>query len=166
MARRTLPIDVRNRVLHEAGYKCSVPSCRCILTFDMHHLDPVKDGGSDDPENLLALCPTCHRLYHKGEIPIESLRAWKMLQLAMNEAFDRRAIDLLLTFDKINHVFVSGEGVLQCASLIAAGLVERREYQTGSPIPDYSVNLTKRGRAMVKAWKQGDQKGATEAIDD
>jgi hypothetical protein len=57
----------------------------------------VSEGGKDEPENLLALCPNCHALHHKGEIPIDSLRAWKMLQLALNEAYDKKSINLLLT---------------------------------------------------------------------
>lgn len=164
MARKALPIDVRRRVLHEAGYKCGNPICRCIITLDIHHLVSVSDDGPDEPENLIALCPNCHALHHKGEIPMESLRAWKMLLLAVNEAFDRRSVDLLLALDKIGNTFVSGEGVLECASLIAAGFVERGYYNIGGPIPMYSVSLTDRGRAMVNAWKHGDQRAAVEAI--
>ena len=163
MARKALLIDVRKRVLHEAGYKCGNPICRCILTLDIHHLVPVSEDGADEPENLLALCPNCHALHHKGEIPVESLRAWKMLLLAVNEAFDRRSVDLLLALDKVGTTYVSGEGVLECASLIAAGLVKRGSYSTGGAIPTYSVSLTDRGRAMVNAWKQGDQEAAVEA---
>ena len=157
MPRKALTQEVRRHVLHEAGYKCGNPVCRTIITLDIHHLVPVADDGSNDPENLLALCPNCHALHHRGEIPRESLRAWKMLLLAVNEAFDRRSVDLLLALDATGMVFVSGEGVLECAALIAGGLVQRGAYNTGRPIPSYSVSLTERGRAFVEAWKQGNQ---------
>ncbi len=157
MARRSLPIDTRHRALHEAGYKCGNPTCRHIVTLDIHHLVPVSKDGKDDPENLLVLCPNCHALHHRGEIPASSLRTWKLLLLAVNEAFDRRSVDLLLALDQMRVLFVSGEGVLDCASLIAAGLVGRGTFNVRGPIPTYSVSLTDKGRALVGAWKSGDQ---------
>ena len=160
MPRKALPIDVRRHVLHEAGYKCSNPVCRTILTLDIHHLVPVAERGGDVRENLLALCPNCHALHHRGEIPAESVRAWKMLLLAVNEAFDRRSVDLLLMLDVVGMVFVAGEGVLECAGLIASGLVAKGQYSVAGSIPAYSVSLTDRGRALVAAWKKGDQGAA------
>ena len=160
MARKALPVDVKRLVLHEAGYKCGNPICRTVLTLDIHHLVPVADRGLDKSENLLALCPNCHALHHRGEIPVESLRAWKMLLLALNEALDRKSMDLLLTLDIVGMTFVSGEGVLDCASLIAAGLVERRTYPIAGTLPKYSVSLTDKGRTLVAGWKAGDQGAA------
>ena len=89
-----------------------------------------------------------------------------MLLLALNEALDRKSIDLLLALDLVGMTFVSGEGVLECASLIAAGLAERRTFTTSGPIPSYAVHLTDKGRAMVAGWKSGNQNaalGASEA---
>jgi HNH endonuclease len=121
--RKALLLEVRNLVLHEAGYKCANPACRGILTLDIHHLDYVSNGGGDSADNLIALCPTCHTLHHKGHIPIESVRTWKVLLLSLNEGFDRRSIETLLALHKIGRLNVSGEGVLACSSLIASGLV-------------------------------------------
>ena len=160
MPRKSLPVDLRHRVLHEAGYKCGNPICRTILTLDIHHLVPVGDQGTDTPENLLALCPNCHALHHRGNIPVQSLRAWKMLLLALNEALDKKSIDILLTLEIVGMTFVSGEGVLDCASLIAAGLVERTTYNIGGPIPAYAIGLTAKGHAMVTGWKSGNQSAA------
>lgn len=68
---------VRLAVLTEAGYRCAVPTCRTILAIDLHHLVWLSEGGPDDASNLLALCPTCHALHHRGEIPREALLIWK-----------------------------------------------------------------------------------------
>ena len=158
MTRKALSQDVRRRVLHEAGYKCGNPIYRTIVTLDIHHLVPVADEGKNEPENLLVLCPNCHALHHRGEIPVESLRSWKMLLLAINEAFDRRSVDLLLALDTTGMLFVSGEGVLECAALVAAGLVQRFSHNDGRrSFPTYSVSLTAKGSALVTAWKQGNQ---------
>lgn len=111
--RKSLHVDTRQIILHEAGYKCANPTCRHILTLDVHHLDRVSDGGPDDPANLVALCPNCHALHHRGEIPATSLRAWKMLLLAMNEAFDARTVDLLLAIAKFPLLFLMASCIVR-----------------------------------------------------
>lgn len=35
--------------------------------LEVHHLYRVSDGGVDDPENVIALCPNCHREVHHGQ---------------------------------------------------------------------------------------------------
>lgn len=32
--------------------------------LEVHHLTRLADGGADCPENVIALCPTCHRKAH------------------------------------------------------------------------------------------------------
>lgn len=168
--------EIKRQVLHETGYKCANPACRTILTIDIHHLDYISEGGSNQSANLLALCPNCHTLHHKGHIPKESLRSWKMLILSLNEGFDKRSIDMLLALDKVERLMVSGEGVLGCAALIATELVEidtdsKIERATGSRgflfsgLSEYYqewywVKLSEKGSSLVKAWKRGDQQGA------
>jgi hypothetical protein len=168
--RRTLPIDVRRLVLHESGYKCGNPACHSILTLDIHHLERVTEDGSDTPENLLPLCPNCHALHHKGEIPVQSVRAWKMLLLTINEAYDRKTVDILAALGKVGVVFVSGDGLLACAPLVATDLVEvlalgtpAHSPQLGVQVPHYRLSLTLRGQNLLLAWKAGDQVAAVSA---
>ncbi|MBI3920036.1 MAG: HNH endonuclease [Armatimonadetes bacterium] len=167
MPRKSIPAEIRRHILHEAGYKCANPACRTILTLDIHHLDPVSDDGANTPENLIALCPTCHSLHHAGKIPISSLRTWKLLLLSLNEAYDRKSIDILIALAKMGQkqVQVSGDGVLLCAALIAGGLVEAERGQGSQPWLDaYRLSLTQRGGAFVEAWKDGDQEQALRSI--
>jgi 5-methylcytosine-specific restriction protein A len=35
--------------------------------LELHHLHRVSDGGVDDPENVIAICPNCHREVHHGK---------------------------------------------------------------------------------------------------
>ena len=55
MPRTTTKSEVVREVLIEAGYRCAVPTCRTILALDLHHIEEVKDGGPNEPSNLLAL---------------------------------------------------------------------------------------------------------------
>jgi len=165
--RKKIPLATKKLVLHESGYKCGNPVCRTIITLDIHHLELVSKGGGNSDDNLLPLCPNCHALHHKGEIPIESLRAWKMILLSINEGYDRRSIDTLLALDRMNSLFLSGDGVLACSSLVATELISVTEFQQRVNEPNtktYHVHLTDRGRLLVEAWKRGDQQAAIDAF--
>jgi len=35
--------------------------------LEVHHLLRLGDGGPDHPENVIALCPNCHRRVHFGK---------------------------------------------------------------------------------------------------
>jgi hypothetical protein len=159
--RKSLPIDVRQQVLHEAGYKCANPVCKHMLTLDIHHLVPISENGPDSMDNLPALCPNCHTMHHRGEIPKQSLIAWKMQLLSLNEGYDRKLFDMLITLRKVGELIVTGGDLPQFAPLIASDLADTKRYKVGHTyIPEYSIRLTKRGRLLIKIWKDGNQKGA------
>ncbi|HEY9165874.1 MAG TPA: HNH endonuclease signature motif containing protein [Candidatus Kryptonia bacterium] len=162
--RKAIPLATRRLVLHESGYRCAVPVCRTILTLEIHHLEYVSERGSNDASNLLPLCPNCHALEQQGVISKDSLRSWKMLLLSLNEAFDKRSLDFLLALDKIEDgLFVSGEGVLTCSSLVASDMITVEQIvQEGIRELDvtYHISFTAKGRSFVKAWKAGDQNAA------
>ena len=132
--RKSISIETKLLVLHEAGYKCSNPTCRTIITLDIHHMEYVSEGGDNIPSNLLALCPNRHSLHHKNHIPSDSIRAWKMLQLTLNEAFDKNSIDILLALDYIGGVIITGDGLLNCSALIASNLIYVTDNWIGTPL--------------------------------
>lgn len=56
----------RRKVAQAQGWKCANPDGGCLLLgelqeYDIDHITPVWKGGLDEPENLQALCPACHR---------------------------------------------------------------------------------------------------------
>jgi len=38
---------------------------------EVAHIKAVKDGGQNNLENLVVLCPNCHKMFDRGMIPIE-----------------------------------------------------------------------------------------------
>lgn len=70
----------RRRVIHEAGNRCSFCSEDDISILHPHHIVEAAKGGTDDIENLIAACPTCHAKIHAGTIPLESVWAAKGAQ--------------------------------------------------------------------------------------
>jgi hypothetical protein len=158
--RDNLPTQTRVIVLTESGYRCAVPTCRNILALDMHHIWEVSAGGSDDPSNLIALCPTCHALYHRGTIRQESIYVYKAMLVAITRAFDMEAIDRLLFLEscKTDFLVVSGDGLLHFGRLIAAGLASAEQKSNNNwQIVTYAVNISEKGRQLIEAWKQGDR---------
>jgi hypothetical protein len=158
--RNKLPLETRVILLTESGYKCAVPICRGILALDMHHIWEVSAGGGDDPSNLIALCPTCHAMYHRGTIKQESIYLWKAMLVAMTRAFDLQSIDMLLFLEtcKRDFLIVSGDGALHFGRLVAGGLASIDQKANNNwQFVTYAVNISEKGRQLVHAWKQGNR---------
>ena len=158
--RNKLPVKTRVIVLTESGYRCAVPTCRNILAMDMHHIWEVSASGGDDPSNLIALCPTCHALYHRGTIKKESIYDYKAMLVAITRAFDVEAVDRLLFLEscKKDFLVVSGDGLLHFGRLIAANLASVDQKSNNNwQIVTYVVNISPKGRQLIEAWKQGDR---------
>ena len=158
--RDDLPIKTEIQVLTECGYRCAVPTCRTVLILDIHHIWEVSAGGGDDPSNLIAFCPTCHALYHRGKMRAESVYIYKSMLVAITRAFDLEAVDRLLFLQSCANDFlvVSGDGLLHFGRLIAAGLATGTLKSNNNwQVVTYAVNISNKGRQLIEAWKQGDQ---------
>lgn len=158
--RMNLSLKVRTVVLTEAGYRCAVPTCRQILALDIHHMYQVSEGGGNDPENLIALCPMCHAMYHRGNISSDAINAYKSMLVALSRAFDLDAVDRLLFLNGCTKDFlvVSGDGLLHFGRLIAAGLASMEQKANNNwQIVTYTVNISEKGRQIIDAWKSGDR---------
>jgi hypothetical protein len=158
--RKNLPAKMREAVLTEAGYRCAVPTCRTILTLDIHHIDEVSHGGGDVSSNLIALCPNCHRLYHLGTIPRDAIYAYKAMLVAISRAFDLDAVDRLLFLNECpkDFLIVSGDGLLHFARIVAAGMATvELKANNNWQIVTYAVNISGKGKLLIDAWRQGDR---------
>jgi hypothetical protein len=158
--RKGLPLKTKTMVLTESGYRCAVPTCRNILALDMHHMYQVAHGGGDNPSNLIALCPTCHALYHRGTISGDAIYSYKSMLVAISRAFDVDAVDRLLFLNSLakDALIISGDGVLRFDRLIAAGLAGfAPKANNENLIVTYSINISDKGRFLIEAWKSGDR---------
>ena len=72
--------NVREYVLWRDNHQCQHchgKSKDSIL--NVHHLESRKTGG-DSPDNLITLCETCHKAYHRGEIQLKLKRNGQSLR--------------------------------------------------------------------------------------
>jgi hypothetical protein len=154
--RRDPSPSVRDEVLREAGYKCANPTCRNILTLQLHHMVWVKNGGESTAVNLIALCGHCQDLHTQGHIPASAVSHWKGLLHALNHAFNKESLDLLLYLSHpgIENVWYTGDGFLKFAGLVAAELVEVADSQYsvgvryGDSPPDESAHHSGPGQVV------------------
>ena len=142
------------KALTEAGFRCSVPTCRSIL-LGLYPVVQIDENRDDDAFNLVALCPTCDEAYRRGTISNKALCTYKSVLTALSSAFDICTTDLLLFMAEAGRdsVLVSGDGVLNFAGLIASGYAEARVASNDGN--RYAVNVTPMGRLLVDAWKAG-----------
>ena len=64
--------NVREYVLFRDGHVCQCCKGKSKdPVLNVHHIESRKIGG-DAPNNLITLCETCHKAFHKGEIELPS----------------------------------------------------------------------------------------------
>lgn len=83
--------NVREYVLARDGHKCihcKGKSKDPIL--NVHHLESRKTGGNS-PSNLVTLCETCHKAYHRGEFDLKIKRGSSLRDAAVMNIM-RRAV--------------------------------------------------------------------------
>jgi hypothetical protein len=98
--RPPIPADIRRRVLVEAGHRCAIPTCRYI-EVDVHHVIPWAQCQAHEYDNLLALCPNCHRRADRGEIDRKSLRLYKLNLRFIHDKYSQLEIDVLFDLFRI-----------------------------------------------------------------
>lgn len=75
--------NVREYVLFRDGHKCSYCKGKSKdLILNIHHIESRKTGG-DSPSNLITLCETCHKEYHKGNIDLKVRRGKSLRDAAV-----------------------------------------------------------------------------------
>ena len=75
--------NVREYVLARDGHRCQ--HCKGKSkdpVLNVHHLESRKTGGNS-PGNLITLCETCHKAYHKGEFQLKIRRGSSLRDAAV-----------------------------------------------------------------------------------
>jgi hypothetical protein len=131
--RPKIPADIRRRVLVEAGHRCAIPTCRYI-DVDVHHIIPWETCEAHEYENLIALCPNCHRRAHKlNEIDRKSLHLYKANLRFTHDRFSQLEVDILfMCAENQNQSFLWAPfNVLLLKRIIEAGYInyEKTEAQ-------------------------------------
>jgi 5-methylcytosine-specific restriction endonuclease McrA len=68
--------EEKNELVNAVWYRCENPYCKYTHFLGVHHIVDEKEGGTNKLDNLIVLCPYCHDLAHRGEVPENQMREW------------------------------------------------------------------------------------------
>jgi hypothetical protein len=72
----SLTDEDKNQLVNAVWYRCENPYCKYTSFLGVHHIVDEKDGGTNRLDNLIVLCPYCHDLAHRKEIPLAEMHEW------------------------------------------------------------------------------------------
>jgi len=159
--RPPVPAAMKRRVLIEAGHRCAIPTCRHI-EVDIHHITPWATVRAHTEDNLIALCPNCHRRADREEIDKKSLRIYKFNLQSAHDKYSAFEIDFLFELQKNLGVPIGWPSfnMLLLNRLAEANLIERKGPEerimlVGSfPIFIVPVGLTMAGRTFLDSLSE------------
>jgi len=64
--------DIRAEVLDRDNHRCK--KCGMENLLHIHHIIPLSESGTNDPENLITLCGHCHQIEHPHNITVDFVR--------------------------------------------------------------------------------------------
>ena len=120
---------MERQVLVEGGHRCAIPTCR-QTPVEIAHIVPWSEVMDHTFENLIALCPTCHARYNKGEIDRLSMVQYKANLAIVNGRYgdlERRVIQYFVEDPSRPHIVLFGGLDFLLTYLVKDGLI----YDTG-----------------------------------
>lgn len=122
-----VPAGVKRAVLVEAGHRCAIPTCRASTT-EFAHIKPWRVVREHRFENLIALCPTCHTRFDKGEIDQKAMAQYKANLGIINGRYgeiEQRVLTLFAENPDINSVPMPAASDVMMMHLVKDGLFTR-----------------------------------------
>ena len=154
-----IPAELKRRVLCEAGHRCAIHTCREIIEVDIHHIVPWSECQKHDYENLIALCPNCHRRADRGYIDRKSLRIYKANLRYAHDKFSQFEVDVLFELhDNSEKAALPFPPFMQLLikRVLDAGYIRIEEptgsvHSFGMQISPVYIFLTDKGRAYINS---------------
>lgn len=122
---RYVPVPLGDLLLEQAGHRCTVCNAPYV---DIHHINPIEKGGKTEYDNLIVLCPNCHRRVHKENIP--DARQLKHYKLKLEVTSELPVIGHLSTDEKF---FIKELSIIESNELV---LFNRRYYYQAIQLQD------------------------------
>ena len=144
-------------MLIEAGHRCAIPACRQV-PVEIAHIVPWAKCRDHTLENLIALCPTCHTRFDKGEIDRKSMVAYKHALILRNSRYgdlEQRVLRLCVR-NKTDEVWLLADLEILVLYLLEDGLLEDTGQSkpvgaAGAPLQKL-YKLTTKGKEYIARW--------------
>jgi hypothetical protein len=173
--RDAIPAELRRQVLVEAGHRCAIPTCRHTANIDIHHIIPWESCKTHDFDNLIALCPNCHRMAHDGANGMDkkALRIHKANLSLLNSRYseyERRILLMFVRNKSTNSIWlpISLDSGINLMYLFEDGLIVEKNKDVhmhsdsgpGKPstiVGNILYELTEKGRDFISNWSRGEE---------
>lgn len=158
--RPAIPTKIKRAVLIEAGHRCAIPTCR-QTPVELAHIVPWNKIQEHTFGNLIALCPTCHTRFDRGDIDRLSIKQYKANLTLISDRYNDLEIRVLESFysnpDQIE-IKLPGGMDLMVAYLIKDNLLtkvgEVGIYFNG--VPSHEIyGITESGKQFIANWVAG-----------
>jgi hypothetical protein len=143
----------------EAGYRCAIPVCR-QTPIEVAHIVPWEEVKSHSFDNLIALCPTCHTRYDRGEIDRQAMRLYKANLGLVNGRYidvEKRVLEILAEQPNATQIWLPSVLGIFVRNLVKDGLLEPSPMETTGLVLSQLYNLTEKGREFVRKWVSAEE---------
>ena len=157
--RPAIPAELQRQVKMEAGYRCAIPVCR-QTPIEVAHIVPWEEVKSHSFDNLIALCPTCHTRYDRGEIDRQAMRLYKANLGLVNGRYidvEKRVLEILAEQPNATQIWLPSVLGIFVRNLVKDGLLEPSPMETTGLVLSQLYNLTEKGREFVRKWVSAEE---------
>jgi hypothetical protein len=153
--RPAIPRQLERDVLVEAGHRCALPRCH-MPTVEIAHIKPWAQVKSHTFDNLIALCPTCHARYDKGEIDRKAMLQYKANLSVLSGRYgevERRVLHHFAANAENESIYLPKGWDLLLMYLLDDGfLVETDDIRYQFSRDGMLYLITPKGREFVEKW--------------
>ena len=159
--RPAIPRALARDVLMEAGHRCAIPTCHQVPA-EIAHIIPWEQVKEHSFDNLIALCPTCHSRFDKGDIDRKAMEQYKANLSVLNGRYgdlEQRVLRFFADNPDKDEVEIAGGLEILLMYLLEDGLLVAGKGRgakaiSGVPVTAYSrlYHPTDKGRRFIEKW--------------
>jgi hypothetical protein len=131
--RPPIPRPLERELFIEAGYRCSIPTCRAVAPLQVDHIEDWARVNEHKFENMIVLCSNCHgrKGSKRGQIDRLALRQYKTNLSLLNHRygeFERRVLDYFAVSSNPRFIFLPGGMDLLVHYLVSDGYLVHMDF--------------------------------------
>jgi hypothetical protein len=153
--RPAIPGQLERDVLVVAGHRCALPRCH-TPTVEIAHIKPWAQVKAHTFNNLIALCPTCHARYDKGEIDRRAMLQYKANLSVLSGRYgevERRVLHHFAAHPDYESIYLPKGWEILLMYLLGDGfLVETDDIRYQFSKEGTLYLITSQGREFVEKW--------------
>lgn len=163
MNRKAIPLALKRDVLIEAGHRCGIPTCK-QTPVELAHIIPWSECKEHTSGNLIALCPTCHTRFDKGEISRKEMQIYKNNLSILNSRYgelEQRVLKVFSENKSANQIWLPGGLDIMLMYLLKDEMIVDTGKNSGiimSGMPSQKLyQLTEKGKSFIDKWLSAEE---------